>query len=270
VTVASANFQRARSPAQQEQRRAAILAAARGMLDQMPAAEVSLRELSRQVGLSKSNVVRYFPTREAVFLAVLASELDAWLANVESQLSALDPSSEPREPTAQIEPREPNAQIEPREPTAQIEPREPTAHIDLREPNAQIEPNARHAQVAATLARTLGGHPRLCELLAVCPTVLEHNVPPETARGFKVTALAQLTRLAVLVRTRIPELGEAGAAEFAGLAWALTAGAWPMANPGPVVASVLADPQFTAIRVDFVPAMTRSLTVVLDGITCPS
>ena len=45
------------------------------MLDHLPPAEVSLRELSRQVGLSKSNVVRYFPTREADFLAVLTGRL---------------------------------------------------------------------------------------------------------------------------------------------------------------------------------------------------
>jgi AcrR family transcriptional regulator len=86
MNMTTTGFQRARSPEQQEQRRATILAAARDMLGRLPPAEVSLRELSRQVGLSKSNVVRYFPTREAVFLAVLTEDWDSWLSAVEAVL----------------------------------------------------------------------------------------------------------------------------------------------------------------------------------------
>lgn len=224
MTVASTGFQRARSPEQQERRRAAILAVARDMLDQMPQAEVSLRELSRHVGLSKSNVVRYFPTREAVFLAVLAGDWDSWLAAIEARL--------PR-------------------------------------PDQGMPARARHELVAGTVARTLGDHRRFCDLLAACPTVLERNIPLETAREFKSAALSRLSRLATLIRSHIPELGSAEAAEFAGIVWALAAGAWPMANPSPVMAAVLADPQFAAMRVEFVPAIARALTVLLGGMTRP-
>ncbi|MYW94074.1 TetR/AcrR family transcriptional regulator [Amycolatopsis rubida] len=41
--------------------------------------EVSMRELARRVGLSASNVARYFPTREAVYLEVLDRARGAWL-----------------------------------------------------------------------------------------------------------------------------------------------------------------------------------------------
>jgi hypothetical protein len=41
---------------------------AAAMLREMPVAELSLNELSRRVGLAKSNVLRYFETREAVLL----------------------------------------------------------------------------------------------------------------------------------------------------------------------------------------------------------
>lgn len=44
----------------------------------MPVAELSLNELSRQVGLAKSNVLRYFETREAILLELLSAELRAW------------------------------------------------------------------------------------------------------------------------------------------------------------------------------------------------
>jgi AcrR family transcriptional regulator len=182
---------------------------------------VSLRELSRQVGLAKSNVVRYFPTREAVFLAVLTEDWDSWLSAVEAALPRAD---------------------------------------------ARRRPHARHELVASAIAETLSKHPRFCDLLVACQTVLEHNVPVETARAFKAAALSRLNRLAGLVRSQLPELGDAESFEFAGLVWAFVAGAWPMAHPAPVMATVLAEPQFAPLRVDFTTATRRMLTVVLDGL----
>src|SRR5690349_17282353 len=73
-------FQRARSPEQREARRQAILDAAAAMLAESPVAEISLRELSKRVGLAKSNVLRYFETREEVFLELLDREIRGWLA----------------------------------------------------------------------------------------------------------------------------------------------------------------------------------------------
>ncbi|MFD1276812.1 TetR family transcriptional regulator [Streptomyces kaempferi] len=64
-------FQRARSEEQREIRRQAILDTAAAMLDEMSVGEVSLNELSRRVGLAKSNVLRYFESREAILLELL-------------------------------------------------------------------------------------------------------------------------------------------------------------------------------------------------------
>ena len=75
-------FQRARSEEQREIRRRAILDTAAAMLDEMPVAEVSLNELSRRVGLAKSNVLRYFESREAVLLELLDDFLGSWLAEL--------------------------------------------------------------------------------------------------------------------------------------------------------------------------------------------
>ncbi|WP_329051518.1 TetR family transcriptional regulator [Amycolatopsis sp. NBC_01488] len=75
----SAGFQRARRPEQIEARRTAILAAAKELLAERPVADISLRELACRVGLAKSNVLRYFDSREAVFLEVLDAEWSAWL-----------------------------------------------------------------------------------------------------------------------------------------------------------------------------------------------
>lgn len=81
-------FQRARSEEQREIRRRAILDTAAAMLDEMPVAEVSLNELSRRVGLAKSNVLRYFESREAVLLELLDAFLERWLAELADELAA--------------------------------------------------------------------------------------------------------------------------------------------------------------------------------------
>jgi AcrR family transcriptional regulator len=80
-------FQRARSEQQRELRRRAILDAAAAMLAEMPVAEVTLNELSRRVGLAKSNVLRYFESREAVLLELLDSAAQEWLAQLEQDLA---------------------------------------------------------------------------------------------------------------------------------------------------------------------------------------
>lgn len=86
--TAEAGFQRARRPEQREQRRQMILDGAAAMLSEMPVADISLRELSRRVGLASSNVLRYFETREGVFLALLDRLCDEWLDELERDLRA--------------------------------------------------------------------------------------------------------------------------------------------------------------------------------------
>jgi AcrR family transcriptional regulator len=79
-------FQRARSEEQREARRQAILGAAAAMLAEMPAAEVTLNELSRRAGLAKSNVLRYFESREAVLLELLDAAWQDWLGQLDGEL----------------------------------------------------------------------------------------------------------------------------------------------------------------------------------------
>ncbi|MFG2041679.1 TetR family transcriptional regulator [Dactylosporangium sp. NPDC048998] len=82
-------FQRARSDEQREIRRAAILSTASAMLREAPVADLTLNELARRVGLAKSNVLRYFESREAVLLDLLTSELDQWLKALGDDLGRL-------------------------------------------------------------------------------------------------------------------------------------------------------------------------------------
>jgi AcrR family transcriptional regulator len=83
-----ATFQRARSEEQRAERRRVILDTATAMLAEMPVAQVSLNELSRRVGLAKSNVLRYFESREAVLLELLDVALQEWLEQLGGALTA--------------------------------------------------------------------------------------------------------------------------------------------------------------------------------------
>lgn len=81
-------YQRARSEEQRAERRQTILRTATAMLKEMPVSELSLNELSRRVGLAKSNVLRYFESREAVLLDVLAHAAGGFLTEIAKQLPA--------------------------------------------------------------------------------------------------------------------------------------------------------------------------------------
>lgn len=96
-------FQRARNEEQREARRRAILDTAAAMLGETPLAEVSLNELSRRVGLAKSNVLRYFESREAVLLELLDDFLGRWLADLAAELAdGIDARATPDQRAAEL------------------------------------------------------------------------------------------------------------------------------------------------------------------------
>jgi AcrR family transcriptional regulator len=86
--MTTASFARARNDDQRLERREAILSTAAAMLVHSRVSDLSLNELARQVGLAKSNVLRYFESREAVLLQLYARENEAWLDAVEHALAA--------------------------------------------------------------------------------------------------------------------------------------------------------------------------------------
>ncbi|SFW92280.1 TetR/AcrR family transcriptional regulator [Amycolatopsis australiensis] len=214
----SAGFQRARRPEQIAARRTAILAAARELLAERPVADISLRELSCRVGLAKSNVLRYFDSREAIFLEVLDTAWTTWLTELDRVLG--DPA-----------PADPGF--------------------------------AREERVAGTIAATLAERRQLCELISAMAPVLERNISPEFARGFKVRASANTERLGALVRARVPELSADGARQFASGVVIVVSGAWPYANPTDAVAAATAELGGTP---GFAAGLAEGLTNLLAGL----
>src|ERR1700742_4517861 len=64
-------FQRARQPAQIEKRRESILHAALTLFQRNGLENVSLNDIASEVELAKSNIYRYFDSREHIYLIVL-------------------------------------------------------------------------------------------------------------------------------------------------------------------------------------------------------
>ncbi|MFI7699999.1 TetR family transcriptional regulator [Nonomuraea sp. NPDC049480] len=81
-------FLRARRPEHKQQRREAILAAARELARQSGVRTVSLRAVAAAAGLAKSNVVRYFGTREEIYLELAAEEWQGWREAATERLRA--------------------------------------------------------------------------------------------------------------------------------------------------------------------------------------
>lgn len=86
---ASETFQRARDPEQKAQRREELLGAARTLLTTEGLAGVGLSAIARAAGLAKSNVYRYFGSREEILMALLADDAFAWLAEFEREIAPL-------------------------------------------------------------------------------------------------------------------------------------------------------------------------------------
>jgi AcrR family transcriptional regulator len=85
-----APFQRARRPDQKVQRRDAILGAAAELAQQSGVAWVSLGDIATEVGLAKSNVLRYFGTREEIYLHLTMREGSDWAAAAGTALREAD------------------------------------------------------------------------------------------------------------------------------------------------------------------------------------
>src|SRR5690606_27085350 len=85
-----AGFRRARRPEQKRQRYAAILDAARELALREWDGVVSLADIAARVGMHKSALLKYFDTREEIFLRLAEPEIAEWSAGVLAALSVAD------------------------------------------------------------------------------------------------------------------------------------------------------------------------------------
>ncbi|WP_242547124.1 TetR family transcriptional regulator [Amycolatopsis sp. MtRt-6] len=79
--------QRARSAAAKQERERAILDAARALATGRSVREVTLTDIAAAVGMHKSAMLRYFETREQIFLRITAEAWQEWSAAVRAELA---------------------------------------------------------------------------------------------------------------------------------------------------------------------------------------
>src|ERR1700729_877359 len=78
--MSAETYQRARRPEQKLERRDAILGAARELALRDGVRAVSLADIAARVGIHKSALLRYFETREQIFLELTGRAWTEWAA----------------------------------------------------------------------------------------------------------------------------------------------------------------------------------------------
>jgi AcrR family transcriptional regulator len=89
----TSDFQRARSPEAKQHREDAILAAARSLGAERGIRQITLTDIADAVGMHKSALLRYFETREQIFLRLTAEDWREWSAALREELERIDGSA---------------------------------------------------------------------------------------------------------------------------------------------------------------------------------
>lgn len=90
--MSSTEFLRARSPEAKRAREDAILAAAARLATANGVREVTVTAIADEVGMHKSAMLRYFETREQIFLRLAADAWHGWSADVRGRLETVSAS----------------------------------------------------------------------------------------------------------------------------------------------------------------------------------
>jgi AcrR family transcriptional regulator len=230
--ISTETYQRARRPEQKLERRDAILGAARELALRDGVRTVSLADIAARVGIHKSALLRYFETREQIFLELTAAAWREWTAALHA---GLDPAAADPAKSGSHSPGSPGA--------------------------------GSPALVADVFARSFGDRPLLCDLIAHTPLNLERNVSAETVRRYKLTSLAAVDEAAALVRHVLPGLTLAECGEFVAALASLAGAVWQIANPAPALAELYAsDPALSRACVDLTPRLRRTAEILLAGL----
>jgi len=231
--VTAAGFQRARSASAKLQRESAILDAARTLGGRRGIRQVTLTDIAEHVGMHKSALLRYFETREQIFLRLTADGWREWSAALRDELAALV----------------------------------------KRDRDTGGSGGGIGAEVARAFARTLAARGVFCDLLAQAPLNLERHVSVEAVRAFKLVTLAEVDAIAGALRLLLPRLTARDGVDIVAAATALSGAFWQMATPGPELTAVYqGDPRLAHAIVDFQTRVERLLTVMIAGLLdgCPA
>ena len=120
--------------------------------------------------------------------------------------------------------------------------------------------------VAEVFATTMSTRPRGCALLSSLSSVLERNVGVELIAAFKRQFSTLLEAPTQAVHMALPDLSLDDAGVFMTFFYVFVAGIWPVSDPPPAVAEVLARPEFSDMGVDFEGVVRTHAHTVLRGL----
>jgi TetR/AcrR family transcriptional regulator len=126
----------------------------------------------------------------------------------------------------------------------------------------QSDPNT----LAARIANSIATRDELVALFAVQASILERNITPEAAERFKYFLLEHSANLTPTLERAVPNLD---GLKFLQLLNAVIIGIAQLAKPSSIVRNVLEKPELQALRLDFQPALQRTIQALLIGLTAP-
>jgi len=221
-------FQRARRPEQKEQRREAILTAAAELGRRDGVREVSLSDIARAVGIHKSALLRYFETREAIFLELTGREWDEWREATAAALGEIAGSGGRHGAAA-------------------------------RAANADA--------VAAALARSFVSRPLLCDLIPHAALNLERHASVEAVRAYKMTSLGAVDAVATALAGPLPGLSSEERRELVSAVALLAGSIFQIATPPePLARLYKEEPALGHALLDLEPRLTRATRVTIAGL----
>lgn len=219
-------WQRARTDEQRQTRVHSVLSAAAALFDRLPYEEVSLGKIAAEAGFTRSNLYRYFSSREEIFLELYRMDLDAWLSEFTAELDA--ESAE-------------------------------------RDAGASLSAAERLTSFVALWTQVLLRQQRLMRLTPLLSISLERNSSEEQYRAFKEFTADLMQRAAAIIRRRLPALSDSTLYRFFLVHQALVAGAAPMCRYNEMQRRVLESPSLAHLRVDFEGLYSSVMLAYLRG-----
>lgn len=122
------------------------------------------------------------------------------------------------------------------------------------------------AELSALLSGTLAERGLFCDLLAHAPLTLEREVPRETVRAFKLTALGAVEALTGAI-TGATSLAPPQAHDLVAALTSLAATLWQISHPPETLAALYAeDERLAHAASDFTPRLTRLTAALARGL----
>jgi AcrR family transcriptional regulator len=233
------DFQRARRPEQKEQRREAILAAAAELARRDGVRDVSLSDIARAVGIHKSALLRYFETREQIFLELTAREWRDWEAELTAVLGEIAAGGDGGTASA-------------------------TAR---RRSVAKGGRGARGDAVAKALAASFVSRPLLCDLLPHAALNLERHASIEAVRAYKETSTGAVEAVAAALAGPLSDLDEDERREVVSYVALLAGSMYQIATPPEPLARLYEEePRLGHFLLDLEARLTRAAAVIIAGL----